>query len=85
MELPAITVCPKVPDAFNFDEMYRDMRTTLPQLNTQIATDLIRFWLGGSGLENMDDLPEFNRTYLEELSLLYDGWSAGYDTQTFLT
>ncbi|KAI1725788.1 amiloride-sensitive sodium channel domain-containing protein [Ditylenchus destructor] len=83
MELPAITVCPKVPDAFNFEEMYRDMKLTLPHISKPTASNLVRFWLGGSGLENMDELPEFNSTYLEQLSKMYDAWSAGYEAQSF--
>lgn len=85
IELPAITVCPKVSDAFNFEAMLTDMRVNLPDISTEMALDLVKFWLGGSGLENMDDLPEIvnNVTHLEHVENLYDVWSSGYDAQAF--
>jgi hypothetical protein len=46
LELPAITVCPKVPDAFDFDKIFNDIKGLLPEFNKEMATDLIRFWLG---------------------------------------
>lgn len=74
LEMPAITVCPKVPDAFDFDMIYNDIKGLLPDLNKESATDLIRFWLGGSGLENITPLVDFNRTYLDQLSKWWVYW-----------
>lgn len=59
------------------------MKISIPNLSRDKAIDLIRFFLGGSGLENMDELPEFNLTYMNEISQLYDVWSSGYDPQSF--
>jgi hypothetical protein len=55
----------------------------LPNISTIQATDLIVFWIAGSGLENMNDLPTWNYTYLEYLQGLYKIWSKGFDRQGF--
>lgn len=83
LELPAITVCPKVPDAFNFDKIYNDIKGLIPEVNKETATDLIRFWLGGSGLENISPLQDFNRTYLDQLAQWYSIWSNTHDPKSF--
>ncbi|KAI6201972.1 Na+ channel, amiloride-sensitive family-containing protein [Aphelenchoides besseyi] len=83
LKLPAITVCPKVPDAFDFDDLYDDIRTLIPEIEMESARDLVRFWLAGSGLENITPLIEFNRTYLDRLARWYDLWSNGYDQKLF--
>lgn len=83
LELPAITVCPKVPDSFDFDKIYKDIKTLLPKLTKEAALDLIRFWLGGSGLENISALGDFNRTYLDQIGKWYRVWSSGYDHKNF--
>lgn len=83
LELPAITICPKVPDAFNFDALYRDMNEKIGGINTDVARDLVSYWIGGSGLENMDGLPEFNQTYMQMLGQLYDRWRRSIGTKQF--
>ncbi|VDP09092.1 unnamed protein product [Heligmosomoides polygyrus] len=83
LELPAITICPKVPDAFNSTGIFGDIRATFPGISDATATDLIRFWIGGNGLENMDELSYFNRTYMGHLNQLYMQWSNGYTTEEF--
>uniref|UniRef100_A0A914CC73 Uncharacterized protein n=1 Tax=Acrobeloides nanus TaxID=290746 RepID=A0A914CC73_9BILA len=55
----------------------------LPNISIPQATDLIEFWLAGSGLENMNELSTWNYTYLEYLQRLYEIWSQGYDRQGF--
>ncbi|KAK0396286.1 hypothetical protein QR680_001657 [Steinernema hermaphroditum] len=75
LKLPAVTICPKVPDAFNFTELFGDMRTFLPNISESGARDLARYWLGGNGLENMDGLSDFNRSYLDVLAEQYRIWS----------
>ncbi|TMS35956.1 hypothetical protein L596_003237 [Steinernema carpocapsae] len=83
LKLPAVTICPKIPDAFNFTLLYTDMKTFLPSISEEGARDLIRFWLGGNGLENMDDLSNYNRSYLDVLSEQYKIWSKGYSQYGF--
>uniref|UniRef100_A0A914ENI2 Uncharacterized protein n=1 Tax=Acrobeloides nanus TaxID=290746 RepID=A0A914ENI2_9BILA len=83
LELPGIIICPKTPDSFNFTLLYNDVQHMLPNISTTQATDLIVFWIAGSGLENMNDLPTWNDTYLEYLQGLYKIWSKGYDHQGF--
>ncbi|KAK6041636.1 hypothetical protein COOONC_20859, partial [Cooperia oncophora] len=75
LELPAITICPKVPDAFNATGLLGDIRVTFPDIDNATALDLVRFFVGGNGLENMDDLSYFNRTYMSHLNQLYKIWS----------
>lgn len=72
-----------VPDAMDFDGLLLDMRAVIPDVDNDTAIDLVRFWLGGSGLENMDALQTFNRTYMDYVAGLYDRWSAGHDPQQF--
>ncbi|KAJ1364200.1 hypothetical protein KIN20_024231 [Parelaphostrongylus tenuis] len=83
LELPAITICPKIPDAFNSTALLGDIRISLPEVDNAIAIDLVKFWIGGNGLENMDDLSFFNRTYMSYLSHLYHKWSYGHSTEDF--
>ncbi|CAD5222235.1 unnamed protein product [Bursaphelenchus xylophilus] len=83
LQLPAITVCPKVPDALDFDGLFDDMRTLMPEISNQTALDVVRFWLAGSGLENIDAINDYNRTYLDELSTVFNRWSEGYDPKSF--
>ncbi|VDO27855.1 unnamed protein product [Haemonchus placei] len=83
LELPAITICPKVPDAFNATGILGDIRVSFPKIDDATALDLIRFFVGGNGLENMDDLSYFNRTYMSFLNQLYKTWSNGYTTDEF--
>uniref|UniRef100_A0A1I7XCQ5 Amiloride-sensitive sodium channel n=1 Tax=Heterorhabditis bacteriophora TaxID=37862 RepID=A0A1I7XCQ5_HETBA len=83
LELPAITICPKVPDAFNAKGLLSDIKKSIPNINEILAMDLVRFWIGGNGLENMDKLSYFNRTYLSHLNILYKIWSKGYSTEEF--
>ncbi|PIO66664.1 hypothetical protein TELCIR_11613, partial [Teladorsagia circumcincta] len=83
LELPAITICPKVPDAFNATGLLGDIRVTFPAIDDATALDLVRFFIGGNGLENMDDLSYFNRTYMSHLNQLYKIWSDGYTTEEF--
>lgn len=72
-----------VPDALHFEGLYSDMKSLIPDLQNDTAVDVIRFWLGGSGLENMDALQTFNKTYMDYISKLYDKWSAGHPAQEF--
>ncbi|CAJ0609662.1 unnamed protein product [Cylicocyclus nassatus] len=83
LELPAITICPKVPDAFDKTRLLADIRNSLPGLDDVTAIDLVKFWVGGSGFENMDDLSSFNRTYMSYLNGLYKKWSEGYTVAEF--
>lgn len=76
-------MCPKVPDAFDFDNIFKDIKSTLPNATKDTATDLIRFWLAGSGLENISPLTEYNRTYMDMLNNWYGIWSKGYDHKAF--
>uniref|UniRef100_A0A914H2D0 Uncharacterized protein n=1 Tax=Globodera rostochiensis TaxID=31243 RepID=A0A914H2D0_GLORO len=84
LELPAITVCPKVPDAYNFTAMYKDMQEIMRgRLTEEMAKDLISYWIGGSGLENMDALPKFNESHFQTIKGLYDNWRQGIDAKSF--
>ncbi|KAL3109864.1 hypothetical protein niasHT_019895 [Heterodera trifolii] len=83
LSLPAITVCPKVPDALKGDLLYQDMRAIIPHLTKSMADNLIKYWIGGSGLENMNELSTFNASYLEELDDLYQRWRQNSETKTF--
>ncbi|KAF7640208.1 hypothetical protein Mgra_00000035 [Meloidogyne graminicola] len=83
LELPAITICPKVPDAFNFDAIYRDINEKIDGISTDCARDLVSYWIGGSGLENMDSLPEINETYMQILEQYYNKWRRSIETKQF--
>ncbi|CAD6191015.1 unnamed protein product [Caenorhabditis auriculariae] len=83
LELPAITICPKVPDSFNRTGLIGDVTSSLPEIDDKTVLDLIRFFIAGSGLENMNDVPYFNRTYLSYLNNLYKIWSEGYTVGEF--
>lgn len=83
LELPAITICPKVSDSFNFQAIYADMKEHIPNLDNHTAIDVLRFFLGGSGFENIEQLKAFNRTYLDNLNQLYIKWKNGYDRKEF--
>lgn len=83
MELPAVTICPKVPDAFNAIGLLADIQHAVPALARSEALNLVRFWIGGYGLENMDALSNFNSSYLNQLNEYYQIWSRGYDIDGF--
>ncbi|KJH41589.1 hypothetical protein DICVIV_12433 [Dictyocaulus viviparus] len=83
LELPAITICPKVPDALNSTALLNHIRISLPEIDNATIIDLVRFWIGGNGLENMDVLSRYNRTYLSYLNHLYQKWSNGHSTEDF--
>uniref|UniRef100_A0A1I7ZU49 Uncharacterized protein n=1 Tax=Steinernema glaseri TaxID=37863 RepID=A0A1I7ZU49_9BILA len=59
------------------------MKTFLPNITEDGARDLTRYWLGSNGLENMDMLADFNRSYLDVLAEQYDIWSKGYTQDNF--
>ncbi|EPB72450.1 hypothetical protein ANCCEY_08453 [Ancylostoma ceylanicum] len=41
LELPAITICPKVPDAFNSTGLLADIQVSLPGIDDVTAIDLV--------------------------------------------
>lgn len=45
--------------------------------------NVFRFFVAGSGLENMNDVTFFNRTYLSHLNNLYKIWSEGFTVDGF--
>uniref|UniRef100_A0A9J2PYA3 Uncharacterized protein n=1 Tax=Ascaris lumbricoides TaxID=6252 RepID=A0A9J2PYA3_ASCLU len=83
LELPAITICPKIADAFNLSPLFSDMRTSIPEITDEQCIDLLRFWIGGTGFENMKPLQTFNETYLSKLNEFYHKWSKGYTYEQF--
>lgn len=72
-----------MPDSFDFDKIFNDIKDHLPEITKDTATDLLRFWLGGSGLENITPLMEYNRTYLDQLAKWYNIWSDGHTHKAF--
>lgn len=83
LALPSVTICPKVSDSFQSDAIYADIHEMIPGLDNNTATDVIRFFLGGSGLENISKLKSFNRTYMDTLNQLYLKWKGNYDRKEF--
>ncbi|KAI6169977.1 hypothetical protein M3Y97_01167700 [Aphelenchoides bicaudatus] len=83
LELPAITVCPEFPDALNYEPLFNNIQTRLPDITNETAIDLISFWLAGSGLYSIELAYSFNETRLVELAEMFKIWSDGYDTQSF--
>lgn len=83
LELPAITICPKTSDLFNFPLIYSDMKEMIPDVDNHTATDVLRFFLGGSGFENIEQLKSFNRSYLDKLNQMYVTWKNGYNRREF--
>ena len=97
MELPAIAICPKVPDGFNRTGIVGDIMGSLPNIDYDLALDVLRcqfyvsdhadnffrYFIAGNGLENMDTISYMNRTYLSYLNNLYKNWSIGYTTEEF--
>uniref|UniRef100_A0A7E4VKZ7 Sodium channel protein Nach n=1 Tax=Panagrellus redivivus TaxID=6233 RepID=A0A7E4VKZ7_PANRE len=83
MEFPPIVVCPKIPDAFDFPAILEDIRNIRPNLEEDLARDVIAYFVAGNGLENMDDIPYYNASYLRNLSSIYRDWSRGYTTLEF--
>ncbi|KAL3110325.1 hypothetical protein niasHT_019645 [Heterodera trifolii] len=99
LSLPAITVCPKVPDALKGDLLYQDMRAIIPHLTKSMADNLIKYWIGGSGLENMANggterifvigatfrmnCPPLMPRIWKNLNDLYQRWRQNSETKTF--
>ncbi|EGT57946.1 CBN-TAG-263 protein [Caenorhabditis brenneri] len=83
LEFPAITICPKVPDSFNISGIRGDIKESLPDISNETADDLLEYFVAGSGLENMNDVTYFNRTYLSHLNNYYKIWSEGYSVDGF--
>uniref|UniRef100_A0AC34FH35 Uncharacterized protein n=1 Tax=Panagrolaimus sp. ES5 TaxID=591445 RepID=A0AC34FH35_9BILA len=83
LEFPTITVCPKVPDAFNFTNILEDIHNLIPDIDEIVARDLISYFIAGSGLENMDMIPYNNISYNKYLNSLYLTWSRGYSPGEF--
>ncbi|KAE9550848.1 hypothetical protein FO519_005929 [Halicephalobus sp. NKZ332] len=83
LELPALTICPKVPDAFNFTGILKNIRSLIPHLDEDTCRDLIAYFVAGSGLENMDEVPYNNASYNRYLSDLFNTWSRGYSPGDF--
>jgi hypothetical protein len=76
-------VCPKTPDSLNFTLLFDDIKHMIPNITTSLAKDLIKYWLAGSGLENMNAVSTYNLTYLTYLESLYKKWSHGNTHQGF--
>ena len=83
LEFPTITLCPKVPDAFNFTAIFEDINSLIPGMTESRAKDLIAYFVAGSGLENMDFVPYNNESYNRYLDSLYQTWSNGYSPGEF--
>ncbi|CEF71453.1 Na+ channel, amiloride-sensitive family-containing protein [Strongyloides ratti] len=83
LELPGITICPKVADALNFTGIYDNLKINFPNITIQESKDLILYFLAGHGFENMDDITTFNRSYLEYIGDKYTYWSRNYSTELF--
>jgi hypothetical protein len=78
-----MTVCPSLPDALNYEPLFNNIQTRLPDITNETAIDLISFWLAGSGLYYIQPAFYFNETSLVELAEMFKIWSDGYDTQSF--
>ncbi|CAJ0560016.1 unnamed protein product, partial [Mesorhabditis spiculigera] len=83
LELPGITICPKVPDIFDEEPLFRDISASLPNLTYDVQLDVVRYFIAGNGLENIDAISRYNASYLQQLDLYYRLWSRGYSTQEF--
>ena len=83
LELPTLTLCPKVPDAFNLTGILTSIRNLIPDLDESTSRDLVAYFVAGAGLENMDDVPYNNVSYNMYLNDLYNIWSRGYTTGEF--
>ncbi|CAJ0584681.1 unnamed protein product, partial [Mesorhabditis spiculigera] len=83
LELPGITICPKVPDIFDEKPLFRDISASLPNLTYDVQLDVVRYFIAGNGLENIDAISRYNASYLQQLDLYYRLWSRGYSTQEF--
>ncbi|CAB3410408.1 unnamed protein product [Caenorhabditis bovis] len=83
LEFPAITIFPKIPDSFDIAGLQGDINESIPNISPDVRDDLVQFFIAGSGLENMNNVAGFNRTYLSHLNNLYKIWSAGYTTLEF--
>lgn len=59
------------------------MREVIQGLDNNTAIDVLRFWLGGSGFENIEHLKHFNRSYMDKLNRLTTKWMHGYDRKEF--
>ncbi|CAJ0938435.1 unnamed protein product, partial [Mesorhabditis belari] len=83
LELPGITICPKIPDIFDEEPLFRDLSSALPNVSYRVQLDVFRYFIAGNGLENMDDVAKYNQSYLQQLDAYYRIWSRGYTTQDF--
>uniref|UniRef100_A0A0K0END6 Acid-sensing ion channel 1 n=1 Tax=Strongyloides stercoralis TaxID=6248 RepID=A0A0K0END6_STRER len=83
LDLPAITICPKAADAFNFSGIYDNLKNDFPNITIKESKNLLQYFLAGNGFNNMDDVTTFNRSYLEYLENKYLYWSRNYTTETF--
>uniref|UniRef100_A0A0N5D3W6 Amiloride-sensitive sodium channel n=1 Tax=Thelazia callipaeda TaxID=103827 RepID=A0A0N5D3W6_THECL len=83
MEFPAITICPKIPDAFHTKSLVNYIRTAIPKLSIDESLDLLRFWIAGMGFANMNKVSRFNKTYLYTLNKYLKIWMHGTTLEQF--
>uniref|UniRef100_A0A0N4ZJG8 Acid-sensing ion channel 1-like n=1 Tax=Parastrongyloides trichosuri TaxID=131310 RepID=A0A0N4ZJG8_PARTI len=83
MQLPAVTICPKTGDAFNFSGLYDELTNVYPNISIPESKNIILYFLAGQGFENMDEITKFNRSYLDYLDIQYKNWSRNYTTEEF--
>uniref|UniRef100_A0A0N4ZDS0 Sodium channel protein Nach-like n=1 Tax=Parastrongyloides trichosuri TaxID=131310 RepID=A0A0N4ZDS0_PARTI len=83
LKLPALTICPKSGDILNFRGIFKELKVFHPNISIEVSKDLIQYFLGGNGFQNMDRIKNFERTYVDYLELLYNIWSYTYSTEDF--
>uniref|UniRef100_A0A0N5B7K5 Acid-sensing ion channel 1 n=1 Tax=Strongyloides papillosus TaxID=174720 RepID=A0A0N5B7K5_STREA len=83
LQIPAVTICPKVADALDFEGIYNDMKKSFTNMTIIESKRLLQYFLAGHGFENMDDVGGFNRSYLDYLDKQYTYWSRNYTTESF--
>uniref|UniRef100_A0A1I7SEQ0 Amiloride-sensitive sodium channel n=1 Tax=Bursaphelenchus xylophilus TaxID=6326 RepID=A0A1I7SEQ0_BURXY len=52
LEFPSVIICPKSPDALNFERVKKEITKVLPMLNDSQIIDLIIYAIGDTGLVN---------------------------------
>lgn len=78
-----MTVFAVIGDSFSFKRIFDDMKQQIPELDNKTAIEILSFWIGGSGIENIDHLRKLNHSYLEALNQLTYRWATVYDEKTF--
>ncbi|KAL6740019.1 hypothetical protein Aduo_013409 [Ancylostoma duodenale] len=73
LQFPALVFCPKYGDSIHLEPLLLDMRSRVPMVEDDVAYDVIRYLIAGSGIDNVR-VDVWDEEYRGKLDSVYKQW-----------